>query len=100
MAESSVALPPYFKEVVMHFFPADQHPPHRPACSACSTQMWLLTSKPHAVRDAYDMRTFECPVCKTISQIVVDRWTGKPSPGIQANLPDRERSVGPAELLA
>ena len=50
----------------------------RPSCVDCSTEMWLLSSDPHPELATHDQRLYECPVCKILRVLVVDRWAGTP----------------------
>jgi DNA-directed RNA polymerase subunit RPC12/RpoP len=41
----------------------------RPVCSACGTEMWLVTIEPD--KPDYDRRAFECPRCQHEESVVV-----------------------------
>jgi hypothetical protein len=41
----------------------------RPACPTCTAQMYLARIEPE--KSGYDLRTFECPMCRHVERAVV-----------------------------
>src|ERR1700738_5085789 len=59
----SVALPPHLKACIMTTV-------RRPPCPKCRTTMMLARISPGP--SGFDIRTFECPACDLVHQIVVE----------------------------
>jgi hypothetical protein len=47
----------------------------RPFCAVCKAQMWLACIEPD--KPDYDKRTFECPVCPSVTVKVVKYRTSQ-----------------------
>src|ERR1043165_2378360 len=63
VTESSVTLPPDPRRAIMITF-------HRPPCPECQTTTMLARISPGS--SGFDIRTFECPECDHVHQIVVE----------------------------